>query len=201
MVCVVLTPQTIQDLLGPGGVGNRAGQMRVEGNMMRTARPLLALVAAAALTLTGCGLARGGTTPGGDQRNRVGGDAETWQEPASYAFTLASACGERDLIGTFRLTVVDGMVTAAEGGDEPGRRLLLQRQPHLLPTLAGLLNEARQAQRDGADVVETLVDPADGHPTKISIDYDRDAMDDEACYTISDYVTPAPKPEPTSTPT
>jgi hypothetical protein len=79
---------------------------------------------------------------------------------------------------------------------------MAQRMPHMLPSLAGLLNEARQAQRDGADAVETRVDPADGRPTKITIDYDRAAMDDEACYTISDFVTPAPAPSPapTSTP-
>jgi Family of unknown function (DUF6174) len=164
--------------------------VRVEGSMTRMARPLLALVASAALTLTGCAVASGGTTPRADDG--------TWREPGSYAFTLESACGERDLIGTFRLTVLDGMVTAAEGRDEPGRRLVARRMPHLMPTLVGLLNEARQAQRDGADVVETQVDPADGHPTKITIDADRDAMDDEACYTISDFVTPAPTP--TSTP-
>jgi hypothetical protein len=159
--------------------------------MTTTARPLLALAASTALALTGCGLASGSTTPADD----------TWKEPDSYAFTLESTCGERDLIGTFRLTVVDGMVTAAEGRDEPGTRLLRQREPHQLPTLVGLVNEARQAQRDGADVVETQVDPADRHPTKISIDYDREAMDDEACYTISDFVTPAPTPTPAATPT
>jgi len=168
------------------GAGNQATQVRVEGSMTPTARPLLALLASAALTLTGCAVANGGTTPRGG--------AEIWLEPDSYAFTLESACGERDLIGTFRLTVVDGMVTAAEGRDEPGRRLLAQRKPHLMPTLTGLLNEARQAQRDGADVVETQVDPADGYPTKITIDHDRAALDDEACYTISDFVTPAPAP-------
>lgn len=157
--------------------------------MKTSARPLLALVASTALGLTGCGLADGSTTP-----------VDTWREPASYAFTLESACGERDLIGTFRITVVDGMVAAAEGRDEPGQRLLRQRMPHTLPTIAGLLNEARQAQRDGADVVETQVDAADGHPTKITIDHLRDAMDDEACYTISEFVTPAPAPSPTATP-
>jgi hypothetical protein len=161
--------------------------------MTITARSLLALVASAALPLTGCAVASGGTTPGAD--------AGTWKEPDSYAFTLESACGERDLIGTFRMTVVNGMVTAAEGRDEPGRRLLRQRMPHQMPTLTGLLNEARQAQRDGADVVETRVDPADGHPTKITIDHERAAMDDEACYTVSDFVTPAPTSTPASTPT
>jgi hypothetical protein len=149
------------------------------------------LVASLALTLlgyatalAGCATARTGQPPGVDPA----AGADDWSEPASYAFTLESACGERDLIGTFRVIVMDGKVTAAEGRDDSARRMLAAREPRTVPSLGDLLDQAGQARRDGADVVDTAFDPVDGHPTKITIDRVRQGIDDEECYTISDFV-------------
>jgi hypothetical protein len=110
----------------------------------------------------------------------------TWTAPVKYGFTLDSQCGERALIGRFRVTVRDEVVHA-EGLDDAARRALMLRIADLVPTLTRLEAEAEQARRDGADVVTVERDPADGHPTRITIDPARNATDDEACYTIEDY--------------
>ncbi|KUL41306.1 DUF6174 domain-containing protein [Streptomyces regalis] len=68
----------------------------------------------------------------------------TWQEPASYTYTLRSSEGERSLLGSFRITVRDGAVAEAEYA-------------------------------------------ADGHPVRISLDWEESAIDDEALYVISAY--------------
>ena len=56
-----------------------------------------------------------------------------------------------------------------------------------VPTIGGLLAEARRARDAEADVVDVAVDPADGHPMSIDIDWDRNSIDDEACYVITDF--------------
>jgi hypothetical protein len=110
-----------------------------------------------------------------------------WAEPPAYKFTLTSTCGERALIGRFRVTVASGAVTRTEGLDDAARKALMLRLSKLVPTLGQLLDEAATARRDGADDVVVHVDPRDGHPTSIRIDPSRDAIDDESCYDISDY--------------
>jgi hypothetical protein len=110
-----------------------------------------------------------------------------WTEPPAYKFTLTSTCGERALIGRFRVTVTSGAVTRTEGLDDAARKALMLRLSKLVPTLGQLLDEADTARRQGADEVVVHVDRADGHPTSIRIDPNRDAIDDESCYDISDY--------------
>ena len=110
-----------------------------------------------------------------------------WTEPPAYKFTLTSTCGERALIGRYRVTVRSGMVTATEGLDDAARKALMLHLSRLVPTLGQLLDEANTARRQGADDVVVDVDRTDGHPTSIRIDPRRDAIDDESCYDISDY--------------
>jgi Family of unknown function (DUF6174) len=111
----------------------------------------------------------------------------TWTPPAKYAFTLGSECGERALIGRFRVTVADGRVTGTEGLDQAAKRALMLRIADLVPTLRQLEEEAATAQRAGAEVVRVERDPVDAHPVRITIDPSTNAIDDEACYTIQDY--------------
>ena len=111
----------------------------------------------------------------------------TWTEPSSYKFTLTSSCGERALIGRFKVTVEGGLVTRNEGLDDSARRALMLRLAKLVPTLGDLEAEADTARKEGADQVVVQVDPVDGHPTSIRIDHDANAIDDESCYDISDY--------------
>jgi hypothetical protein len=108
-----------------------------------------------------------------------------WQEPSSYTFTLESSEGERMLIGTFRVTVRGGEVVKALGLDESGRRVVRQA-PDAVPTIGELLEELEQARRDKADTAEARY-TADGRPTRISLDWEANAVDDEALYVISAY--------------
>lgn len=139
-----------------------------------TAVRTLLLVGGLVLVTAACGEETGPSSP-------------AWEEPASYAYTLTSSEGERSLIGTFRVRVRDGEVDKAVGLDDSARRVVRQL-PDQVPTLGDLLKEAEQARGEGADTVETEY-AEDGHPTDIRLDWDENAIDDEARYMISDYAT------------
>ncbi|MGW0845519.1 DUF6174 domain-containing protein [Streptomyces sp. NPDC002787] len=111
--------------------------------------------------------------------------APTWKEPASYAYTLKSTQGERPLIGTFKVTVRDGKVVKAVGLDDSGRHVA-DRSPHHIPTIGALLREAESARKEGADTVDVSY-AADGRPVSIAIDWEENAIDDEAAYDLSGY--------------
>jgi hypothetical protein len=122
-----------------------------------------------------------------------------WAEPAAYKFSFESSCGEQALIGRFRATVADGAVSRTEGLDDAGRRALMLRIANLVPTLGQMEERAEQARADGAAVTVDR-DPVDGHPTAIRIDPDSNTVDEETCYTISDY-TIGGQPGPSAFPT
>lgn len=132
-------------------------------------------LAAATAALSGCG------------GNREPVAAATWQEPARYTYELESSCGERALLGRFRITVEHGEVTAAEGLDESGRWFVENARNEPAPTLGRLLDQLNQARQRGAAVAEVTTDPADGHPTMINIDPETNAIDDESCFSITGY--------------
>lgn len=111
-----------------------------------------------------------------------------WAEPAAYSFTLESRCGERNLLGRFAVEVENGVVVSVEGLDDQGRRATSVVQPADVPTLADLLALVAEARGDGADQVDLVTDPADGHPVSVEIDWEAAATDDEECYTVSDLV-------------
>ena len=121
---------------------------------------------------------------------------EAWVEPGAYSYVLESTCGERMLIGRFRITVAGGVVKDAESLlDPPTLPVALEE----MPTLGDLLAELEEARRSGAYVATLVSDTVDGHPLEIMIDHDQQTVDDEACYQITDYVvggqpsgTPAP---------
>ncbi|NUT46225.1 MAG: hypothetical protein HOV94_02730 [Saccharothrix sp.] len=138
---------------------------------------LTALIGGALCAVAACGTQ---TPTAGRAPERV-----PWREPASYAYTLRSSEGERALIGTFRITVRDGAVSETEGLDDSGRRVV-EELPGAVPTLGELLAELEQARRDDADTAEARY-AADGHPVDISLDWDENAVDDEARYAISAY--------------
>jgi hypothetical protein len=87
------------------------------------------------------------------------------------------------LHGTFEMTVVDGKVTEATSstGTLPETKL------ENFPTLKDLLDEYTTAQQNGAHLAKLQTDAADGHPTQIDLDPIKNAIDDEACYLISNY--------------
>ncbi|NEA61836.1 hypothetical protein G3I56_04390 [Streptomyces sp. SID12488] len=117
--------------------------------------------------------------------------AESWEEPASYVYTLTSSEGERSLIGTFRVTVRDGRVAKVVGLDESGRGAV-ERAPEEVPTIGGLLDQLARAHDERADTAEAEYAP-DGHPVRITLDPEENAIDDEQSYVISGY-EPDPVP-------
>lgn len=104
-----------------------------------------------------------------------------WEAPADYSFTVQSSCGERGFIGTFAVTVAGGQVASVEPRGDSWAGVT----PEHTPTLSAMLDEARDALSQGG-TVEVAVDDA-GVPTWIFLDPMPDAIDDEACYAISDY--------------
>lgn len=157
--------------------------------MLRTLLPGIALLLAGCGGSTGAGV----TAPASNVPN--------WSEPAAYQYALDSDCGERDLLGRYLITVTDGRVTDIEAGDQRAELIISDDELRsLVPTLGELLEEAQAAEESGADVVhvETDGDPA-GRPGFIEIDYDTDADDDEACYSVFMFEDlTAPPPESTS---
>lgn len=113
--------------------------------------------------------------------------AAQWVEPADYSFVLMSDCGERSGLGTYDVTVANHEVVAAEALDEQADIELGAGGVERVPTIADLVAELEEAQAMNADTAAMAVDPGDGHPVRIDIDYDAATTDDEACYSIDDY--------------
>lgn len=131
--------------------------------------------------LSGCGGALpSGPVPGAAEA------AERWSDGGvdSYTYALTSSCGERLLIGSYRVTVTDGDVTAVEGLDEVGRRIAGEGHDltEEVPTIAGLLD--RVVAADASTVPEVTFDDA-GVPTAVTFD-PSPGIDDEECYTVAD---------------
>jgi hypothetical protein len=136
-----------------------------------------ALVAALLCATTACG------SSASSESVKRNGPKTTWDEPASYTYTLTSST--QVLAGTFRVTVRDGTVAKAVGVDEDSRRQV-QELPAEVPTIGELLKKLERARSDDADTAEAEY-AADGHPVRISLDWDKNSIDDEALYTISSY--------------
>jgi hypothetical protein len=117
------------------------------------------------------------------------GSEVAWEEPASYTYTLTSSAGERMLLGTFEVTVRDGKVRKAVGLDDSARQVV-RRAPGEVPTIGELLGELEQARRDHAHRADAEY-AADGHPVRISLDWQKDAIDDEALYVIGSFAPAA----------
>jgi hypothetical protein len=172
----------VRELTRPPNIRRGTGVIAVvvfEGAAAMTAVPVVARVASRAALVAGllCAAACGTETPASHQ--------DPWQEPDSYTYTLRSSEGERALIGTFRITVRDGAVAKAAGLDDSGRRVV-EDLPDAVPTIGELLDELEQARRDDADTAEAEY-AADGHPVRISLDWEENAIDDEVRYVITAY--------------
>ncbi|MEV7341976.1 DUF6174 domain-containing protein [Streptomyces sp. NPDC093544] len=150
--------------------------------------PAAALIGALLYATAACG-SEASTSSGSGGKAAANPSTErsttSWEEPASYVYTMTSSEGERSLIGTFRVTVLDGKVTAAVGLDDSGRQVV-EHSLSEVPTIGGLLAELERARRDNADKAEAEYAP-DGHPVRISLDWESNAIDDEALYVISAY--------------
>lgn len=63
--------------------------------------------------------------------------------------------------------------------------------PGAVPTLGNLLTLAAGARSQGASQVSVVLDPVDGHPVSVSVDWQANAIDDEECYEITEYLPAA----------
>lgn len=148
---------------------------------MRKTRTYL-LVASAGLVLAAVGCEAGSApAAGGDARAK----AARWSEPDRYSFRLLSESGERSGLGEYRITVGNGKVVKVIGLDEQARRTV-EENPQDVPTLGGLLTKVQEARAGQADVAHAVF-AADGHPAEVHIDWQENAIDDEADYFISEY--------------
>ena len=143
---------------------------------MKTINSFPAVLAAAAIA---------GCSSGSEPQNEAE-PISSWQPPDAYEFVLHSSCGERSLIGRFRVAVNDGTVTEVEGLDDSARSVLASDLEVDVPTLPDLLEEAVNARDNGAEVVDVEARD-DGRPIRIEIDGDFDTEDDETCYDISGF--------------
>ncbi len=130
---------------------------------------------AVATTLGACGPAEGEVTSSQLDRMR----AAVGDLPSAYSFDVSSTCGERNLLGDFRVTVVEGDVDRVQ---PLGDSRLFGLEPDDFPTLAGLVALVEGAERDA--VVEVELDDG-GLPRQVAIDHVPDAIDDEECYRVS----------------
>lgn len=99
--------------------------------------------------------------------------------PASYSFDLTSRCGERSLLGAYRVWVADDAVVRVEPREGTPRPADLAD----VPTIADL--EA-QIEDVGPDAVVEVDRADDGRLRSVSIDHLPDAIDDEECYTVGE---------------
>ena len=146
-----------------------------------------ATLIAAACTFTGCG-----DQTGRPELAKPAASATASTEtgvattlPKSYAFTLTSSCGERGLLGDYRVTVREEQVSAVENlnDDYPYEPKLTE-----IPTLQDIVDLAESARPDA--VVEYVVDDT-GVPRSLSLDRIPNGVDDEECYEVTDLVTVA----------
>ncbi|MHC5903436.1 DUF6174 domain-containing protein [Streptomyces sp. S6] len=112
--------------------------------------------------------------------SHTGADTTSWREPPSYTYTLVSRT--QVLHGTFHLTVRNHRATSATP--------LPDHVPaSQLPTIGALLTRLRTARHDNADTADIEYAP-DGRPTRIVLDDDRNAIDDEETYLITNFRLP-----------
>jgi hypothetical protein len=117
-----------------------------------------------------------------------------WIEPPFYTYVVESSCGERFFLGTFRIGVEHGNVVHVEALDESAEILVESSGNDAIPTLGELVAEYAAAKQPGPYIAgeadfARLVRSLDGsYPSSIEIDYSAEAMGDEACYLITEFL-------------
>ncbi|WP_062389144.1 DUF6174 domain-containing protein [Demequina iriomotensis] len=106
-------------------------------------------------------------------------DAQPWDEPADYVYE-ATITVFGTTAGTWRITVDDRAVAAAEPLDELAEYSAHDYQPALedFPTLTGLVELYNLGVADGYRVAD-LEQADDGTPRRLELDPDENAIDDE----------------------
>lgn len=145
-------------------------------------RPALVLVLVLIPILAGCGAA--GSTPTASsgeaqQTPRRLPAVEPEALPSSYRYVLESSCGERTMLGRFRIEVRDDRVVAVRPVGDTSMKGFRRSD---LPTLSGLVELATSAEPEA--VVDLRLGPH-GTPVSLKIDHVPQAIDDEECYRVT----------------
>lgn len=91
------------------------------------------------------------------------------------------------------IEVAQGTVVGAEALDQSAEVVIASSGLEALPTLGSLVAEYTSAKHSSigsegeADVATIEFSSEDSHPISITIDYNTDATDDEACYTVTSF--------------
>jgi hypothetical protein len=108
--------------------------------------------------------------------------------PAVHAFTNATiVTAPGRVLNNATLVIRDGVaeeVTDLDEEREPEGEEQWRGEPL---TIGELLATADRAEEQGAEQVEVEREPGTGRPVAITIDYIEAAIDDEICYTMSDF--------------
>jgi len=120
--------------------------------------------------------------------------APAWTEPASYSYVLTRGCDVAKPVGRYQVKVASGAVTATDRLDLTAADPSRVADEDLGPatgetgeeieafTLKELVEMAQTASDDGGEVT-TVLDGADGHPAKVTID----VGSGPECWSVSDY--------------
>jgi Family of unknown function (DUF6174) len=144
--------------------------------------PRRAILVAASLVATGCGLA------GPGEQDDFEAAKARWEAngPASYRITIQRLC-YCGSVEPVQVTVSGGSVVDrryVETGDPVPDQLVA-----FYPAVPGLFDLVADAYRR-ADDAHATYDPDWGFPTNVVIDYVKNAIDDELTVTTSDFQVP-----------
>ena len=136
------------------------------------------------LALSGCGLIGNGSSGGSDLevQKRIWKNYST----GSYSFTLTRSCfcmyaGEFEI--TVRLNQIVEIVPPSWWTQGP----IPQEDYQYFQTVDDLFTTLENAYRDGADSLQVEY-ADDGYPTDVTIDYWKQAVDDEIFYSVRNLV-------------
>jgi Family of unknown function (DUF6174) len=127
------------------------------------------------------------TTSGPIHRSATAAAKWTSLHASSYSFHYAMRCFCRPSVGY--VTVTDGVVAGWKTDPrEPGGPWHEDLPPlDALPTIDKLLSDAARAEREATGKVQVTYDPDTGVPIDASIDWDKNTLDDELGWTVSDF--------------
>jgi hypothetical protein len=145
-------------------------------------RLLIAITTLSVLAVVGCSAEHDTATdapPSSSVTSAATSSTPRSAMPNSYRYVLGSSCGERGLLGRYRVVVRDGVVASVQNLNDD-----YPYQPDLaeMPTLAGLVEKAESAKPPA--VVNLDLDGS-GLPRSLEIDHVPNGIDDEECYEVS----------------
>ena len=140
--------------------------------------PLVRVVVLASLILLGCG-----SDPLGPERNDLVSARSRWAAVGvqSYVFEFwqhCMVCGASSVV----IEVVNGLVSSVSPPD-PGD--LFAGPVTEPPTIEDLFETIQRVIDQGADSFDAEYDPVLGYPSRVSIDYEERAIDDEVSLGVS----------------